>query len=214
MDNFTDAFMMKLAPLGASAIYSTFFGGDTWEESNAMAVDAAGNAVVVGPTSSNDLPIIGEPVQDAIDGICIVGSNERYCYDAFAATFGPTGALTWSSYLGGTFDDMAYAVAVDAGGSIYVAGRAESGGFPTTAGAPAAQGLRRRRLCGEDRRRSPAAGQLGKSDLPAVDPSVVRFQQLRVACTIDTQLAMCRSYCDTRSIISNLQWHNSFRHKT
>ena len=133
-DNFSDAFVAKFTPLGTALAYATFFGGEAWDEANAVAVDREGAAYIVGLTSSGDLPILGDPAQGAIDGTCIVGSTERYCYDAFVARLGPTGALTWSSYLGGTSDDLAYGVAVDAGGSIYVAGRAESSGFPTTAG--------------------------------------------------------------------------------
>lgn len=132
-DNFADAFVTKLSPTGDAILFSTYLGGDDWEDGNAIAVDNAGNIVVAGLTSSNDFPL-ADPVQNEINGICIVGSSERYCYDAFVTKINANGQLAWSTYLGGTFDDSAYGVAIDTAGNAYVAGKAESFGFPTTPG--------------------------------------------------------------------------------
>jgi Beta-propeller repeat len=43
--------------------------------------------------------------------------------------------LFYSTFLGGTLNDIAYAITADAGGNAYVTGRTESTDFPTTAGA-------------------------------------------------------------------------------
>lgn len=132
-DNFADAFLAKLNPTATELIYATYYAGERWEEPRAVAVDGVGNAYIAGLTSSDDMPVPGA-VQDTITGICIVGSNERYCYDAFVAAFTPAGALGWATYLGGTYDDTAGGVAVAPDGGVVVTGRAESSGFPTTAG--------------------------------------------------------------------------------
>lgn len=132
-DNFADAFLSKLNPTLTALVYSTYYAGESWEEPRSVAVDRAGNAYIAGLTSSNDLIVPGA-VQNTIEGICIVGSSERYCYDAFVAAFTPAGALGWATYLGGTFDDTAGGVAVAPDGGVVVAGRAESHGFPTTQG--------------------------------------------------------------------------------
>lgn len=132
-DNFQDAFISKLTPNGDKLVYSTYFGGKDWEEARGIAVDQAGNAYVTGLTSSADMPLAA-PVQNAIKGICIVGSNERSCYDAYVAHFNANGQLAFSSYLGGNYDDSAEGIAVDAAGNVYIAGHAESNNFPTTAG--------------------------------------------------------------------------------
>ncbi len=48
----------------------------------------------------------------------------------------PTGtALVYSTYLGGTGDDVGYGIAVDTAGNAYVTGNTGSTDFPTTAGA-------------------------------------------------------------------------------
>ncbi len=133
-DNFADGFLTKLSAQGDALLFSTYYGGDAWDEPASVVVDGAGNAYIAGLTSSNDLPVPGA-IQNQISGICIVGSSERYCYDGFVAAFGPAGALSWATYLGGTYDDSVKGLALAPDGGIVAGGRAESHGFPTTAGA-------------------------------------------------------------------------------
>ena len=56
---YQDAFVTKLAPDGSSLVYSTFLGGQTWDGAADVAVDASGNAYVVGSTDSGDFPRVG-----------------------------------------------------------------------------------------------------------------------------------------------------------
>jgi len=51
--------------------------------------------------------------------------------DAFVTKFTTTGALAYSTYLGGSVDDLGFAIAVDASGNAYVTGTTESLNFPT-----------------------------------------------------------------------------------
>jgi len=51
-----DVFISKLAADGGSLLYSTFVGGSNDDESWALAMDGAGNAVVTGATKSSDFP--------------------------------------------------------------------------------------------------------------------------------------------------------------
>ncbi len=63
--------------------------------------------------------------------------------DAFVTKLSPSGALVYSTFIGGPADgsevssgsDSGYDVAVDSSGSAYVAGRTDSAAFPTTPGA-------------------------------------------------------------------------------
>jgi hypothetical protein len=120
-----EAFVTKLTPGGAVA-YSTFIGGSDLDIGRAIAVDASGNAVVVGETKSNDFPTVG-----AFQNVKVGGEE-----DAFVTKLDATGSsFSYSTYLGGSNWDGANSVALDATGKIYVAGETRSNDFDTTNGA-------------------------------------------------------------------------------
>lgn len=134
-DNFSDAFVVKLTPQGDQLIYATYLGGQDWEEAHGLAIDAEGNAYVAGLTSSPDFPTSDDAVQPAIGrGICLNGSQERYCYDGFVVALSSAGSRLWSTYLGGDDDDSANGIALDPAGSLYIAGETESFDMPATTG--------------------------------------------------------------------------------
>ncbi|MBI2322917.1 MAG: SBBP repeat-containing protein [Chloroflexi bacterium] len=88
---------------------------------------AAGNAYVTGYTDPADFPTTAGAFERTYNG----GGN-----DAFVAKLSADGsALVYGTYLGGSGQDVANAIAVDAAGNAYVAGWAISADFPTTAGA-------------------------------------------------------------------------------
>ncbi len=109
----------------ASLVYSTYLGKGL-PVSRGIAVDSSGNAYITG---SNNVPGFATPgaFQTSFQG----GGN-----DAFVAKLNATGsALVYSTYLGGSGDDLGYGIAVDALGSAYVAGSTISTNFPITPGA-------------------------------------------------------------------------------
>src|SRR5262249_43065161 len=53
----TDAFPAKLSADGTRLIYSTYLGGANTDHGAAIAVDAAGEAIVAGSTFSTDFPV-------------------------------------------------------------------------------------------------------------------------------------------------------------
>lgn len=106
-------------------IYSTYLGGNDYDEALGIAVDASGAAYVAGYTSSSNFP-----TSNALQGSNAGGQ------DVFVAKLTPAGnGLAYATYLGGSSDDYAYGVAVDASGAAYVAGATYSSNFPTTANA-------------------------------------------------------------------------------
>jgi len=114
-----DAFVTKLTAAGNGLVFSTYLGGSELDESYDLALDAAGNAVVVGRTDSPDFPTL-TPIQ-----------RDRPRADGFAAKLsGKTGALVFSTYLGGSGTDYINGVAVDGRGAVYLAGNTESADLP------------------------------------------------------------------------------------
>ena len=125
-----DAFVTKLNAAGNAILYSTFLGGSSSDESAAIAVDSAGNAYVTGETFSGDFPLTTSAFQS------IQGGD----FDIFVSKLDPTGStLLYSSYLGGTGDDLGTSIAVDNSGNAFIGGRSfaflQPNNFPTTSGA-------------------------------------------------------------------------------
>ena len=118
----TDAFVTKLNPTGSGLIYSTYLGGGENDVGSAIAVDSSGNAYVTGYTQSTDFPTVN-PSQPANGG----GYS-----DAFVAKLNPTGsALVYSTYLGGSGEELGHGIAADGPGNAYVTGYTDSTDFPT-----------------------------------------------------------------------------------
>jgi hypothetical protein len=151
----TWGFVTKFAANGQSLVFSTYLGGTLGNDfAYGIAVDASGNAFVVGQTTSNDFPITSGVYQT----ICspyynnsqhIAQSNCASGPSAFVTKLSATGTLSASTFLGGSATQSeGVAVAVDAAGRPYVAGYTYPGetipngvgqiptvGFPTTTGA-------------------------------------------------------------------------------
>ncbi|MGH9433411.1 MAG: SBBP repeat-containing protein, partial [Terriglobia bacterium] len=117
-----DAFVAELKPDGSAPVFSSYLGGSGADSGQAIALDAAGYIYVTGITYSSNFPTAA-PLQAENAG----GS------DAFITKLKPSGAgIVYSTYLGGSDNDRAYAIAVDKGGEVYIAGDTFSTNFPTT----------------------------------------------------------------------------------
>jgi hypothetical protein len=116
-----NAYVTKLSPAGNSLVYSTYLGGSGGDTGNGIAVDAAGSAYVTGFTSSTDFPTENPSQGTNAGGV-----------DAFVARLSAAGnSLAYATYLGGSGDDEANGIAMDAAGSAYVTGFTNSSDFPT-----------------------------------------------------------------------------------
>ncbi len=99
---------------------TTYIGGNRSDAINGVAVAPDGSIVLVGMTGSDDFPTL-HPFQSRYGGTG----------DAFVAVLSADATtLLASSYLGGGSEDSAAGVAVDAQGSIWVAGSTISAGVP------------------------------------------------------------------------------------
>jgi hypothetical protein len=121
----TVAFVAKFNPTGTERLYTVILGGANGDSARGIAVDQNGNAYVTGFTGSSNFPVTAGALQ-ALKGL----------QNAFVAKLSPTGALLYSTYLGGSSTDMGLAIAVDQTGAAYIAGLTSSVNFPVTTGAP------------------------------------------------------------------------------
>src|SRR5262245_33793021 len=95
----------------------------------AAAVDAFGNVYLTGFTASPYFPVTADAIKRACDtrqGSCIT--------DAVVVKLNRGGRVVYATRLGGSSEDLGYAIAVDANGKIYVAGQTWSADFPLVNG--------------------------------------------------------------------------------
>ena len=100
--------------------YSTYFGGDFADYGFGITTDVSGNAFIAGATDSDSIP---GPA----------GPTNNLSFDVFVTELDTAGALVFTSLFGGSSDDFAGGIAVDALG-IYVTGTTSSSDFPVTLG--------------------------------------------------------------------------------
>ncbi len=110
-----EAFVAKLDPSG-TLLWNTFLGGQNTDEGAGIVVDASGNSYVTG-WSYNTWSCLSTP--------CTVRPRS-VSMDGFAAKLGPSGALLWNTFLGGSNYDQARSIALDATGNIYVTGNSSA----------------------------------------------------------------------------------------
>jgi uncharacterized protein DUF11/beta-propeller repeat-containing protein len=111
-------------------VYSTYFGGGGSESSPSIAVNGDGNIYLAGSTTSGStstmpaLPVSPDAYQSTLKG-----TQNIFILDLNTST-----GILYLTYLGGSGTDTNVGLAVDAGGSAYVAGTTTSTDFPTVGG--------------------------------------------------------------------------------
>jgi len=121
----TDAFVTKLSPSGTTLAFSTYAGGIGADQGFGINVHSSTDVYVTGDTTSSNFPFTPNALQKTRSG----NSDAFFLrLDRFAAGAG------YSSYLGGSADDSARAISIDAARNVYLTGGTTSADFPTTAG--------------------------------------------------------------------------------
>ena len=119
-----DAFVAKISSPGMQLLYSTYIGGSGTDAGNGIAVGAEGSAYVVGETNSGDMPLVAASQAFNAGGV-----------DGFVVKLAPSGGqVDYATYLGGSLDDSAWELAVDAAGRVVTVGTANSPDFSATVG--------------------------------------------------------------------------------
>lgn len=119
-------FVTKLAPDGGSLIYSTYLGNAVNGYGNGIAVDSQNHAYVTGSTLDDNFPVTPGAFQTTKLFVLVTGFITKFSTDG--------GSLIYSTYLGGTRQDIMNDIAVDAQGYAYITGWTSSPDFPVTPG--------------------------------------------------------------------------------
>ncbi len=117
----SDAMVVKLDPSGSRLLFATYLGGGGDEGATGLAVADDGSVWVFGGTNSADFPTVA-PLQSSLRG----------AGDLFLARLSASGSsLSFSTFLGGSQDDIAARLALDPQGNAYLTGWTDSPDFPT-----------------------------------------------------------------------------------
>lgn len=122
---FGDGFVVELDRDLTQARRGTFLGGRSEDEINAVAVNDAGEIIVVGSTGSPDFPATADAVQSQYDRL-----DEGF----LAVLDADLSSLRYSTFLGGHGGDRGFALALGGEAVVVAAGETASRNFPVTAG--------------------------------------------------------------------------------
>ncbi len=118
-----DGFSFKMNPDGSDLVYSTYFGGYDYEGARSIAIDSSGNAYLTGDTTSDDYPTTAGAYDESYNG----------GRDGFILELNSDGSdLIFSTYLGGTDDDLPNDMVLADDGSIWIVGYTVSDDYPVT----------------------------------------------------------------------------------
>ncbi len=129
-----DCFVQRLNAACDAVEFGTYLGGYDSESICAVAVGPSGDLYLAGTTSSYDFPTTIGSYEDTFVGAirgCETYNGGYYdCSDMWAARISPANALVFSTFLGGTREDVCTNMAVDAAGRVHLVGYTFSSDFP------------------------------------------------------------------------------------
>ncbi len=139
-------FVTKISADGSSLLYSTYLGGDNYDQPASIAIDGVGEISVAGITSSQNFPVV-----NAYQPTISPNQVGYYGVYGFVTKFSADGSsLVYSTFLGGNSNvaqtctqgpcwpapfSLIYGLALDANDNAYVAGQTNTYNFPATPGA-------------------------------------------------------------------------------
>ena len=109
-----DMFIVKYDASG-NMLWAKSAGGTSNDYAQSIAVDANGNTYVAGYFNSSSITFGSNTLTNAAGD-----------YDMFVVKYDASGNVLWAKSAGGTSDDQANSITVDANGNIYVAGSFKS----------------------------------------------------------------------------------------
>jgi hypothetical protein len=185
-------FVTKFNPTGTGLAYSTFLPVNNNASPHSIALDAQDNAYVLSSVYSGGMITV-----NPIEGFTNQG-------DLLITEIDPTGSIqVFSTYMGGNGNDSPAGIAVDASGSIYVAGYTNSSDFPVTAAAL------QNTLGGNT---DAFVAKIGPANAPAVaiSPSLVQFSIRAVGSVSQPNTSLLRNMGSLALTISSITISGDF----
>lgn len=118
-----DGYVFRMDPALSTMLWATFRGGSDDDALYGVQFNSNGEVYVAGGTRSADLPMAGQPLQNALSG----GT------DGHVARYAANGSLLGATYLGTPVYDQVYFVQVDVHDNVYVVGQTY-GDYPVSPG--------------------------------------------------------------------------------
>ncbi|MHA1504451.1 MAG: DUF7948 domain-containing protein, partial [Candidatus Heimdallarchaeota archaeon] len=115
-----DVIVLKLSADGSTLLYSTFIGGNGTDNGYSIEIDDAGCAIISGCTDSINFPTVNA-YDDTYNGKF---GDFGDCFILKLSSDGST--LLFSTYFGGSGDDVAYGMTIDTNNNIIFTGQTSS----------------------------------------------------------------------------------------
>ncbi len=123
-DDYYDGFVFKLSS-SYQLLYSTYIGGKSSDWFQRVTTAPNGSALLTGISYSPDYPATA----------CCIDSTQNGVADLVFTVLNSTGSVvTYSTFLGGGGTDIAYGIARQSNGHVYLCGSSWDYSFPTTTG--------------------------------------------------------------------------------
>ena len=185
-------FVTKFDPTGSTLSYSTFLPPQNYANPQSIALDAQDDAYVLSQSYNGDMTL-ANPIENY--------TNQN---DLLLTEIDPTGSINlFSTYVGGNGDEWPGGIAVDASGSIYIAGYTDSSDFPVTAAAL------QNTLGGNT---DAFVAKIGSANAPAVaiSPSLVQFSIRPVGSVSQPNTSLLRNMGSAPLTISSITISGDF----
>jgi hypothetical protein len=112
-----DALVLKFNTATGAVLWGFKNGGTGFDFGNDIAVDASGNAYLVGSFASSTAQFGPTAASSTI-----TLTNVSFSYDVFILKYDPNGVLLWANRGGGVGEDQGNSVAVDGSSNVYITG--------------------------------------------------------------------------------------------
>ncbi len=129
-----EAFVVEFALESPLILHSTYLGGSGTDGAKRILVDPAGRVAIAGYTSSTDFPITQNAYQSLLGGpnAPLGGPNPTNAFLSILDLNTPVQSLVYSTFFGGSVDEVPYSLRLDANGTYYLGGFTLSPDLPVS----------------------------------------------------------------------------------